>query len=288
MRSSINCSAVICSPIIIHAILREATSETSLWALASFSLPRPAGPGGGDQAGRPIRSLHHHLRLRPPDLVRLRPAGPDGVGLGFCPDTPFALCASHHSSQEERDKKGITGHFYLFAIYLFNLLQFSPVHAPISGAVTRKGLTTPLTRRIASGYYLCAGAVYVVLLGSPTGSITLVSYLREIPTAVVLYHPFLFAEIPTQLQATSKGISGTVAGEDLQHNQVPNHKCHLLAIYIICHWPLVFISPTSQPFAILFALFFVCFFLVRSLVCYLCLCCHVPFICLHLRLLKIY
>ena len=28
MRFSINCSAVICSPIIIHAILREATSET--------------------------------------------------------------------------------------------------------------------------------------------------------------------------------------------------------------------------------------------------------------------
>ena len=35
------------------------------------------------------------------------------------------------------------------------------------------------------------------LLGSPTGSITLVSSLREIPTAVVLHHPFLFGEIPT-------------------------------------------------------------------------------------------
>ena len=29
-------------------------------------------------------------------------------------------------------------------------------------------------------------------------------------------------------------------------NQVPNHKSHLLAIYIISHFPLVFISPTSQ------------------------------------------
>ena len=28
MRFSINCSAVICSPTVIHAILREATSET--------------------------------------------------------------------------------------------------------------------------------------------------------------------------------------------------------------------------------------------------------------------
>ena len=34
---------------------------------------------------------------------------------------------------------------------------------------------------------MCARVVYVVLLGSPTGSITLVSYLREIPTAAVLH-----------------------------------------------------------------------------------------------------
>ena len=68
---------------------------------------------------------------------------------------------------------------------------------PISGAVTQKGLTTPLTRRVASGCYLCAGVVYVVLRGSPTGSITLVSSLREIPTAAVPHHPFLFGEIPT-------------------------------------------------------------------------------------------
>ena len=88
-------------------------------------------------------------------------------------------------------------HLILFVIYLFNLLQLSPVHAPISGTVTRKGLTTPLTRQVVSDCYLCAGAVYVVLLGSPTGSITLVSFMREIPTAVVLHHPFLFGEIPT-------------------------------------------------------------------------------------------
>ena len=81
-------------------------------------------------------------------------------------------------------------HFILFAIYYFNLL-------PIFGIVTRKGLTTPLTRRVVRCCYLCAGAVYVVLLGSPTGSITLVSSLREIPTVAVLHHPFLFGEIPT-------------------------------------------------------------------------------------------
>ena len=85
-----------------------------------------------------------------------------------------------------------------FICYLFiqSITTFSRPRT-VSGAVTRKGLTTSLTRRVASGCYLCAGAVYVVLLGSPTGSITLVSYLREIPTAVVLHHPFLFGEIPT-------------------------------------------------------------------------------------------
>ena len=40
--------------------------------------------------------------------------------------------------------------------------------------------------------------------------------------------------------------------------QVPNHKSHLLAIYIICHLPLIFLSPSSQ----LFTLFFIHPFLI--------------------------
>ena len=87
--------------------------------------------------------------------------------------------------------------FYFICDVVFqNITTFSHQHA-ISGAVTRKGLKTPLTRRVARCCYLCAGVVYVVLIGSPIGSITLVSYLREIPTAAVLHHPFLFGEIPT-------------------------------------------------------------------------------------------
>src|SRR3990170_2634896 len=85
----------------------------------------------------------------------------------------------------------------LFEIYLSNLSYFYPVNSTISGTVTRKGLTTTLTRRVASICSLCAGTVYVVLRGSPTGSITFVSSLREIPTVAVLHHPFLFGEIPT-------------------------------------------------------------------------------------------
>ena len=48
-------------------------------------------------------------------------------------------------------------HFILFALHLSYLLQLYPVCAPISGAVTRKGLTTPLTCRVARIFYLCAG-----------------------------------------------------------------------------------------------------------------------------------
>ena len=86
---------------------------------------------------------------------------------------------------------------HLFEIYLSNLSYFYPVYLPISGTVAQKGLTIPLIRRVASICYLCAGAVYVVLLGSPTSSITLVLSLRQIPTVDVLHHPFLFGEIPT-------------------------------------------------------------------------------------------
>ena len=85
--------------------------------------------------------------------------------------------------------------FLLFAS--INLLQFYLVNLTISGTVTRKGLTTPLTRRVASICSLCAGTIYIVLCGSPTGSIILVSSPREIPTVAVLRHPFLFEEIPT-------------------------------------------------------------------------------------------
>ena len=91
---------------------------------------------------------------------------------------------------------------YLAVIYfiwrsIYQYLQLSHVRLPISGTVTRKGLKTPLIRRVASSCYLCAGVVYVVLLGSPTGPISLISHVREIPTAVVLHHPFLFGEIAT-------------------------------------------------------------------------------------------
>ena len=78
---------------------------------------------------------------------------------------------------------------YLFAIYYSNLLQFSPVNLP-SGTVTRKGLTTPLTHRVASG------CLHFVVWFSYWFD-TLVSLLREIPTVAVLHHPLLLGETPT-------------------------------------------------------------------------------------------
>ena len=91
---------------------------------------------------------------------------------------------------------------YLAALYfiwrsIYQYLLLSHVRLPIFGAVTWKGLTTPLIRRVGSICYLCVGVVYVVLPGSPSGSITLVSSWREIPIVVVLHHPFLFGEIST-------------------------------------------------------------------------------------------
>ena len=64
-------------------------------------------------------------------------------------------------------------YFYLFCL-AFDLSIYYNFLTSVClswGAVPRKGLTTPLTRRVARCCYLCAGVAYVCLLGSPTGSI---------------------------------------------------------------------------------------------------------------------
>ena len=84
--------------------------------------------------------------------------------------------------------------FYYLFYFMFSIY---PIYYEFIYLFTREGLTTPLTRRVASICSLSAGTVYIVLHGSPTGSITLVSSPREMPIIVVLHHPFLFGEIPT-------------------------------------------------------------------------------------------
>ena len=70
--------------------------------------------------------------------------------------------------------------FILFNVRSINLLQFPHVCLPILRRRTPKGIDNPFNTWVVRICYLCAGAVYVVFCGSPTGSITLVSSLREI------------------------------------------------------------------------------------------------------------
>ena len=59
-----------------------------------------------------------------------------------------------------------------------------------------KGIGNPFNMSGCKYLFFVCRTFYVMLHGSPTGSISLVSSLREIPIVVVLNHPFLFGEIP--------------------------------------------------------------------------------------------
>ena len=85
----------------------------------------------------------------------------------------------------------------------------------------------------------------------PTGLIPWFSKTEGNTYATLLHHPFLFKGKPTQAQDVARKISGAVAGEvfaQVKTYQVPitnSYPSH----YIICHLPLVFLSPTSPlPF----------------------------------------
>ena len=88
------------------------------------------------------------------------------------------------SSTKPKIQKYLAAFYFICDLFILPITTFS---RPLANFWRRypKGINNPLTRRVASICYLCAGVVYVVLLGSPTGSITLVSSLWEIPTAVV-------------------------------------------------------------------------------------------------------
>ena len=129
----------------------------------------------------------------------MKPTNPGSLSHIICLCDLFSFAFIFRSIKPKIQKYLTAIYSYLFYLAFDLSIYYNLSHArlPISGAVTRKGLTTPLKHRVASICYLCAGAIYVVLLGSPTGSITLVSSLREIPTVAMLRHPFLFGEIPT-------------------------------------------------------------------------------------------
>ena len=83
-----------------------------------------------------------------------------------------------------KTQKYFTALYFIYDLFIQSITTISRPRT-VSAAVTRKGLTTPLTRWVASISYLCVGAVYVVLLGSPTGSITLVLITHKYRGSVV-------------------------------------------------------------------------------------------------------
>ena len=125
----------------------------------------------------------------------VKPTAPGSLFIIFA----FAIYFPLHlfSDLLKQKYKKYLASFYLFRDLFILSTTFTSRYLPIFRRRTRKGLTTHLAHRVVSIFYLCAAAAYVVWGGSPTGSIILVSSPREIPTVVVLHHPFLFGEIPT-------------------------------------------------------------------------------------------
>ena len=120
----------------------------------------------------PNSNLFTHRVLYSWEKPLVKPTAPGCILLIYC--FPIYLFPLLFSDLLIQKPKNTLLHF-LFAsfilcsraIYLSNLIQ--------TNLFTVERLTTSLTRRVASICSLCAGTVYIVLLGSPTGSITLVS-----------------------------------------------------------------------------------------------------------------
>ena len=101
----------------------------------------------------------------------------------------------------------------------------------------------------------------------PTGLIPWFSKTKGNTYATLLHHPFLFRGKPTHAQEVGRRISGAVAGEiyaQVKTYQVPitnSYPSH----YIICHLPLVFLSPTSP-----LSFYLPSFFCSSLFACFLC------------------
>ena len=89
---------------------------------------------------------------------------------------------------------------------------------------------------------------------APTGLIPWFSKTEGNTYATLLHHPLLFGEVQRNAQEVARRISGAIAGESAQKStyQVPITYPYL-PHYIICHFPLIFLSP-QFTLAVLFAL----------------------------------
>ena len=105
-------------------------------------------------------------------------------------------------------------------------------------------MTTPY-RVGCEDLFICVGA------WPPTGLIPWFSKTEGNTYATLPHHPLLFGETQRSAQEVARRISGAVAGEaHASKSTIPStHRNSYLLHYIICHLPLVFLSPTSPlPF----------------------------------------
>src|SRR5215216_4715494 len=116
--------------------------------------------------------------------------GPWVSSLLYLPSRSIFLCF-YFQIYISKNPKITCSNLLLFTFSRIPTRSIYPIYYNFTYLFTREGLTTPLLHQVARAV---SGAV---LRGYPTGSITLVSSPREIPTVVVLHHPFLFGEIPT-------------------------------------------------------------------------------------------
>ena len=152
--------------------------------------------------------------------------------------------------------------------------------------MTVKGLTTPKRVGCVELLFLCRyeGLVRSFLLDWYLGS----QKLREILTLLCCITLSSSRENQRSAQEVARRISGAVAGEiRAKSSQVKTYQVPITnpypSHYIICHLPLVFLSPTSPlPF------YSPSLSHSPSSHMYPCLCFLVPSMCLHLCLLKIY
>ena len=127
---------------------------------------------------------------------------------------------------------------YYFTIY--------PSISDLTLQITVKGLTTPLSRWVQVGVCLCRYSVACAL--SPTGLIPWFSKAEGNTYSTLLHHPFLFkGKNNTSSRGSRKNFWRRYQGDLRQARtyQVPiinSHPSH----YIICHSPLVSLSPTSK------------------------------------------
>ena len=145
---------------------------------------------------------------------------------------------------------------YYFSIFTFQSIQKSTKNIYFTISIRSHFCEWPWRDwqplyRVGCKVLDCLCRYSVTCVSSPTGLITWFSKTEGNTYATLLHHTFLFKGKPMHAQEVARRISCAVAGEiyaQVKTYQVPitnSSPSH----YIICHLPLVFLSPTSPlPF----------------------------------------